>query len=214
MSAAVARVRLAGMNVIFAVVLAVLFAGPLLVHFWPAIEALSGGAAAFLGALVGAAAGLGAILGGALYNAKLNRDENKRLRREDGRALALALRGEMLSVADSYRRHKKILFDTLQRAADFTEDETTRLCTTSACSIAIFSKSSDRTGLLEDPELIADLAQFYPILPTEIENTDVKVEQLRKLSQGREKLDDVMIDRATNLAEKLKTAAERLAPRP
>ncbi len=86
------------MNVVFAVVLAALFAGPLLIHFWPAIEALSGGAAAFLGALVGAATGLVAILAGALYNAKLNRDENKRLREQERKAVAVEVQADMAAL--------------------------------------------------------------------------------------------------------------------
>ena len=90
--------KVATMNVVFAVVLAALFAGSLLIHFWPSIEALSGGPAAFLGALVGAAAGLGAILAGALYNAKLNRDENKRLREQERIAVAVEVQADMAAL--------------------------------------------------------------------------------------------------------------------
>ncbi|MCH8999599.1 MAG: hypothetical protein IID48_15240 [Proteobacteria bacterium] len=86
------------MNVIIGVLLATLIVGSALIHLWPAIQALSGGAAAFLGALVGAAAGLGAILGGALYNAKLNRDEYERRRRDESRTIAIAFRAELLTV--------------------------------------------------------------------------------------------------------------------
>lgn len=97
------------MNVIFAVVLAALFAGPLLIHFWPAIEALSGGAAAFLGALVGAATGLAAILAGALYNAKLNRDENKRLREQERVAVAVEVQADMVALLVQAVAGKRII---------------------------------------------------------------------------------------------------------
>ncbi len=83
------------MNVIFGIALVALTIGPVLVHFWPAIEALSSGAAAFLGALVGAVAALGAILTGARYNAKLNRDRDDRLREQEAKAIAVALRAEL-----------------------------------------------------------------------------------------------------------------------
>lgn len=88
------------MNVIGGVAFAALIIGAVLVQFWPTIAALSGGSAAFLGALVGAAAGLGAILAGALYNAKLNRDENRRLRSEHARTLAIGLRAELITLMD------------------------------------------------------------------------------------------------------------------
>ena len=105
------------MNVIFAVVLAALFAGPLLIHFWPAIEALSGGGAAFLGALVGAAAGLGAILTGALYNAKLNRDRDDRLREQEAKAIAVALRAEIIALMSDAETRLDFLQDFREAAA-------------------------------------------------------------------------------------------------
>ena len=88
------------MNVMLGVAFVALIVGAVLVQFWPAIEALSGGSAAFLGALAGAAAGLGGILAGALYNAKLNRDENKRLRSEQARTLVVGLRAELIALMD------------------------------------------------------------------------------------------------------------------
>ncbi len=88
------------MNVIVGVLLAALIVGSTLVQFWPTIAALSGGSAAFLGALVGAASGLGAILCGALYNAKLNRDRDDRLRSEQARTIAIGLRAELIALMD------------------------------------------------------------------------------------------------------------------
>lgn len=96
----VARYRLAGMNVIVGVLLAALILGSALIHLWPDIVTLSGGAAAFLGALVGAAAGLGAILSGALYNAHLNRKRDDRLRETEARNLASALAAEISCLGD------------------------------------------------------------------------------------------------------------------
>ncbi len=51
---------------------------------------------AFLGALVGAFGGLIAILFGALYNAKLNRQRDTRLRNQEIRGLCRAFAAELL----------------------------------------------------------------------------------------------------------------------
>ncbi len=59
------------------------------------LNTLSPGAASFLGSLTGASVGLMALLLGALFNAHLNRSRDDRLRKEDARALAAALRAEL-----------------------------------------------------------------------------------------------------------------------
>jgi hypothetical protein len=53
------------------------------------------GQATFLGSLIGFLALLGGALGGALFNAWLNRRRDDRLRREEQRAVATALRAEL-----------------------------------------------------------------------------------------------------------------------
>jgi hypothetical protein len=62
---------------------------------WDWLSHLSQGQASFLGSLTGAAIGLIALLLGALFNAHLNRRRDDRLRREDQRAVATALRAEL-----------------------------------------------------------------------------------------------------------------------
>lgn len=51
-----------------------------------------------IGSLVGSLFGLLAILGGALYNARLNRERDDRLRNEETRSVATALKAEMASI--------------------------------------------------------------------------------------------------------------------
>ena len=58
---------------------------------------------AFLGALVGAGGGLGAILAGALYNARLNRQRDTRLRNQEIRGLCLAFAAELFDSAKKLR---------------------------------------------------------------------------------------------------------------
>jgi hypothetical protein len=62
---------------------------------WQWLEGLQGGAPAFVGSLTGAAIGLIALVLGALFNAHLNRKRDDRLRREDTRSVAAALRAEL-----------------------------------------------------------------------------------------------------------------------
>ena len=145
MRAAVARVRLGGMNVIFGVAFAALIIGAVVVQLWPAIAALSGGAAAFLGALVGAAAGLGAILAGALYNAKLNRDENKRLRREEARALAAALCAEMITLQYLAERALSKMEEWSESGEPIPVDAVTAL---DIAKQTVFESVADKLGLL------------------------------------------------------------------
>jgi hypothetical protein len=63
---------------------------------WQWLHDTSSGQATFLGALTGSVIGFLALLGGALVNAHLNRKRDDRLRREEQRAVAIALRAELV----------------------------------------------------------------------------------------------------------------------
>src|SRR5262249_60880753 len=63
--------------------------------WWDWLGTLSQGQATFLGSLVGAFVGLLALLLGALFNAHLNRKRDDRLRAEERRSAAVALRAEL-----------------------------------------------------------------------------------------------------------------------
>lgn len=76
---------------------------------WKWIEALSGGAPQFLGALTGSLFGLLGILAGALYNARLNRKRDDTLRREEARVVIAAIRAELSSVKSGLDRNAKEL---------------------------------------------------------------------------------------------------------
>ncbi len=133
------------MNVIFGVALAALIIGSVLIQFWPVIEALSGGAAAFLGALVGAAAGLGAILVGALYNAKLNRRRDDRLRDEETRAIAAALRAEMHALEQFVTRGLRSINEWHESAHPISVAELTNF---DIAEQTIFESLANKLGLL------------------------------------------------------------------
>ena len=172
-------------------------------------------AAAFLGALSGAGGGLLAIVIGALINAELNRRRDDRLRREEGRSLALSLQGEMLAVGDTFRRFTQLWVTASKAAANYSDQKKElELPTENACSVAIFSKCCDRLGLLEDSDLIANLAQFYPNLPTETKIESFKAESVP--GDGRSYIGsaDAAIKRSESLAKRLEAVAARLAPPP
>jgi len=67
----------------------------MLSSFWQWLQTASQGQASFLGTLAGSSIGLVALLLGALFNAHLNRKRDDRLRREEQRAVATALRTEL-----------------------------------------------------------------------------------------------------------------------
>jgi hypothetical protein len=68
---------------------------------WNWLGNLSQGQASFLGSIVGAFVGLVALLLGALFNARQNRKRDDRLRAEERRSVATALRAELAGFKDN-----------------------------------------------------------------------------------------------------------------
>lgn len=73
--------------------------------FWTWVQTLPSGAASFVGSLTGASIGLIAIVIGALFNAHLNRRRDDRLRKQDARASATALRAELSAINETLSRN-------------------------------------------------------------------------------------------------------------
>jgi len=76
---------------------------------WNWLQNLSGGAATFVGSATGSGIGLIAILIGALFNAHLNRRRDDRIRKEDTRALATALRAELAGLLRTLEENVDLL---------------------------------------------------------------------------------------------------------
>jgi hypothetical protein len=70
----------------------------MLACFWDWLSKLPQGSASFVGSLMGSSIGLLAILVGALFNARLNRKRDDRLREEDRVALASTLYAELQGI--------------------------------------------------------------------------------------------------------------------
>jgi hypothetical protein len=79
---------------------------------WEWLQSLSRGAATFIGSLTGSAIGLIALLFGALYNARLNRKRDDRLRQVDTRGVAAALQAELRSVCAALKLNAEDLEKT------------------------------------------------------------------------------------------------------
>lgn len=68
------------------------------------LAALPPSVAAILGTLIGSSLGLFALLAGALFNARLNRARDDRLRLEESRSVRSALMGELSGVRDAFNK--------------------------------------------------------------------------------------------------------------
>jgi len=76
---------------------------------WDWLVNLPSGAASFVGTLAGSSFGLIALLVGALFNARLNRKRDDRIRDEEGRAIRTALKAELSGIYDSLIRNADML---------------------------------------------------------------------------------------------------------
>lgn len=107
---------------------------------WDWIQGLSAGGGAFLGSFLG----LFAILLGALFNAWLNRRRDDRLREEERRTLAAALRAEILT----FRSKIQARAGTIKKFA-MIKDHEFRFCDLPGFRDPIvFRANADRIGLL------------------------------------------------------------------
>jgi hypothetical protein len=128
------------------------------VSLWEWLRDLSQGQASFLGSLTGAAIGLIALLLGALFNAYLNRRRDDRLRREDQRAVAIALRSEL----EGLRRILKDNAEDLKQRAP-KPDEEILLVADPASSIRIMPEMVSKLGLL-DGAIISSVVKAYSLV--------------------------------------------------
>jgi hypothetical protein len=76
-----------------------------LLAFFNWLQGLSGGAPSFVGSFTGAAIGLIALLLGALFNAHLNRRRDDRIRNEEARTSAIALKAELSGIVLALSRN-------------------------------------------------------------------------------------------------------------
>jgi gas vesicle protein len=112
--------------------------------FWEWLQTASQGQATFVGALTGSFLGLVALLLGALFNGRLNRKRDDRLRREDQRAVASALRAELEGV----QRVLKHQAETM-RQEDYAKPDEEINVPDLGQSIRIMPEAISKLGLLD-----------------------------------------------------------------
>jgi hypothetical protein len=117
---------------------------PMLSDFWQWLHTASQGEAAFVGTLTGSTIGLVALLLGALFNAELNRRRDDRLRKEDQRAVATALRAELEGLHRTLKENAETL-----RQDDYVKADQQVNVPDLAQSIQIMPKVVSKLGLLD-----------------------------------------------------------------
>ena len=123
-------------------------------EFWQWLGSLPASSASFLGTLTGSSLGLVALLLGALFNAHLNRKRDDRLRIKETRALAGALKAELVGKSRSLK-------DNTQRVQERKSHNV--LVPDIAQSIHIMPKVVDKLGLL-DEETIISVIEAYGVI--------------------------------------------------
>jgi hypothetical protein len=124
--------------------------------FWQWLGTASQGQAAFIGTLAGPFFGLLALLLGALANAGLNRDHDNRLRRDDQRAVATALRTELEGLHDTLKNNAEIM-----RQEGYSKADEQVHVPDLAQSIRIMPQVVSKLGLLDDGQIIGAVVNAY-----------------------------------------------------
>jgi hypothetical protein len=125
---------------------------------WRWLGELSAGQASFLGALTGSSIGLIALLLGALFNAFLNRRRDDRLRREDQRAVATALRAELAGLQRALTKQAESLKKEVGPDEGYQTSDLSQL-------VRIMPEMVPKFGLL-DQETIQSVMNAYALLET------------------------------------------------
>jgi hypothetical protein len=125
--------------------------------FWNWLAGLPPSSATFLGTLTGSGLGLVALLVGALFNAHLNRRRDDRLREEDRRALAAALRAELGGIYRTLLENATHLTDKKPEAG------TGFMVPDLVHSVQVMPHMLPKIGLL-DPETIRKLIDAYVLV--------------------------------------------------
>jgi hypothetical protein len=123
--------------------------------FWQWLQTASQGQASFVGTLTGSFFGLVALLLGALFNAHLNRRRDDRIREEDQRAVATALRAEL----EGLRRTLSDAAETVSQEGYLQPDEQVQVPDL-AQSIRIMPEVISKLGLL-DETIISAVVDAY-----------------------------------------------------
>jgi hypothetical protein len=127
----------------------------MLSSLWQWLHDTSPGQATFVGALNGSLIGFLALLGGALFNAHLNRKRDDRLRSEEQRAVATALRAELAGCREALLSNSELL-----KKEGYLTADTNFMMPDLVHAIRIMPHMIPKLGLL-DQETIEKVANAY-----------------------------------------------------
>jgi hypothetical protein len=120
----------------------------IVMRLWEWISSLQSGAATFVAVTTGAGIVLIALLLAVLYNARQKRFRDDRLRMQEARALAVALKSELKHIAKGLREHINDLRDPSPRERGYMIADLRR-------SVRILPQSVHKLGLLDTDTLEA-----------------------------------------------------------
>lgn len=125
-----------------------------------------------IGALIGPFFGLVVLMVGALYNAKITRDRDDRLRKQEAQTLAVALHAELQAAAVTVYRFNQMLKIIAQAAPTSDLNETHRVMAAFQAdlpepSFKVFEANLDRLGLIT-PKLLTNLIMHIEIARTTV----------------------------------------------
>lgn len=122
---------------------------------WDWLVSLPPGAASLVGTLAGSSLGLIALLIGALFNARLNRKRDDRIRDQEAKAIRTALKAELSGVYDSLVRNFEMLEQT-PPTGDFTVPDP-------AHSVRVIPVLLPKIGLLDEETIRATLDVYVSL---------------------------------------------------
>jgi hypothetical protein len=175
-------------------------------EFWTWLAKLPPSNASFVGTLAGSGLGLFALLLGALFNARLNRKRDDRLREEEARAVRSALKGELSGIEESLLKNAEGL--------DKAEDDF--VVPDIAHSVRVMPAIIPKLGLL-DAETTRVVIGIYVSIDQYCETLIMMGGAMATQNRADRRLIGMTVNRATNLARvnrdlaaMIRTAIERL----
>lgn len=164
-------------------------------------------AAPFFGAFVG-------FFGATFVNDWLHRRRADRERRASAVGLAVALKGEALAAADAYMRTIKNLKPIMHAWAfgppeGLTSESKIKITLVPEVTSRIFINNISRIELLGEPELIANITQFYSATSREYLIEEVQGHQVYAACEHAMKVAELAQARAEKIAADLQDCADR-----
>lgn len=163
------------------------------------LSSLRGGAATLVGAATAAGILLVAVMLGVLYNARQNRLRDSRLRAQEAKALATALKSELTHIAKALREHILYLRDTPSSERGYCAPDLQR-------STRIFPHTLDKLSLLDGDTLQAVLGAYTLVDEFKAQIVAIVGTDLAKEIENK----GVLVKLPSNMAPQIISASDRV----